>query len=97
MFPCQDTPAVKATYNAKVSSPDPLVALMSAVPEKKEEDPQNKGWIINEFVQKIPIPSYLVALAVGALEKRDIGPRSSVWSEKEHVDAGAYFEFWLTR
>ena len=31
LIPCQDTPAVKLSYRARVRAPAPLVALMSAV------------------------------------------------------------------
>lgn len=33
LFPCQDTPSVKITYDAEVAVKSPLVALMSAVRE----------------------------------------------------------------
>lgn len=33
-MPCQDSPSAKVTYRAVVLAPQPLVALMSAVPTK---------------------------------------------------------------
>ncbi|XP_048867569.1 leukotriene A-4 hydrolase-like [Brienomyrus brachyistius] len=92
MVPCQDTPSVKHTYYAQVSVPRDLVALMSAVPDGKEVDPQDSSRTIYRFRQTVPMPSYLIAIVVGALESRQIGPRSSVWSEKEMVELAA-FEF----
>uniref|UniRef100_A0A4W5NDF9 Leukotriene A-4 hydrolase n=1 Tax=Hucho hucho TaxID=62062 RepID=A0A4W5NDF9_9TELE len=92
MVPCQDTPAMKHTYYAQVSVPKELVAVMSAVRDGEEPDPQDSSRVIYRFRQPVPMPSYLIAIVVGALESREIGPRSRVWSEKEFVDKAA-FEF----
>lgn len=92
MVPCQDSPSVKHTYYAQVSVPKDLVALMSAIRDGHEMDPQDSDRIIYRFRQTVPMPSYLIAIVVGALESREIGPRSKVWSEKEFVDKAA-FEF----
>lgn len=91
MFPCQDSPSNKTTYNGTITVPAPLTALMSAASTGSTPSKDGKTTTFT-FHQKVPMPSYLVALAIGALEKRDIGPRSAVWSEKEMVEAGA-FEF----
>ncbi|CAN9508361.1 unnamed protein product [Ophioblennius macclurei] len=92
MVPCQDSPAIKHTYYAQVSVPKDLVAVMSAMRDGQEADPQDSGRIVYRFRQPVPMPSYLIAIVVGALESREIGPRSRVWSEKEYVDKAA-FEF----
>lgn len=92
MVPCQDSPSVKHTYYAQVSVPKDLVAVMSAMRDGQEVDPQDSNRIIYRFRQPVPMPSYLIAIVVGALESREIGPRSRVWSEKEFVDKAA-FEF----
>ncbi|XP_026218140.1 leukotriene A-4 hydrolase [Anabas testudineus] len=90
MVPCQDSPSVKHTYYAQVSVPKDLVAVMSAVRDGQEVDPQDNNRIIYRFRQPVPMPSYLIAIVVGALESREIGPRSRVWSEKEFADKAAY-------
>uniref|UniRef100_A0A673WFQ6 Leukotriene A-4 hydrolase n=1 Tax=Salmo trutta TaxID=8032 RepID=A0A673WFQ6_SALTR len=90
MVPCQDTPAMKHTYYAQVSVPKELVAVMSALRDGEEPDPQDSSRIIYRFRQPVPMPCYLIAIVVGALESREIGPRSRVWSEKEFVDKAAY-------
>jgi leukotriene-A4 hydrolase len=90
-MPCQDTPAAKCTYSARLVVPSPLTALMSALSTRHEPVGDAKQ-VAFYFEQKVPIPSYLLALAVGCLEKRDISPRCAVWSEKEAADK-ARFEF----
>jgi len=90
-FPCQDCPSAKMTYAARVATPAPLVALMSAVPVGDPTPPlSDDGFRTFSFTQTVPIPPYLLAIAVGNLESRDIGPRSRVWSEPETVEAGEY-------
>jgi len=91
VMPCQDTPAAKCTYSARLVVPSPLTALMSALSTRHEPVGDAKQ-VAFYFEQKVPIPSYLLALAVGCLEKRDISPRCAVWSEKEAADK-ARFEF----
>ena len=58
MMPCQDTPAVKATYTSVVRVPKPLHALMSAL---SKGDPEIQGQtLIYSFEQKTPIPVRIV-------------------------------------
>ncbi|KAI8147795.1 hypothetical protein BJV82DRAFT_698171 [Fennellomyces sp. T-0311] len=71
--PCQDSPGVKVTYSADVTSP--LRVLMSAL-HTSEEDVGN-GLKTYHFIQKTTMPSYLIAIAAGNLEGREIGPRST--------------------
>jgi leukotriene-A4 hydrolase len=93
LYPCQDTPAAKLTYGARVTVPAPLTALMSAIPVGEGQPVGATGGKTTfAFKQEVPIPPYLLALAVGNVEAREIGPRSKVWSEPEMVEAGA-FEF----
>ena len=90
LYPCQDTPAAKLTYGAKVTVPAPLRALMSAIPVGEGVPSGAAGKTTFAFEQTVPQSPYLLALAVGNVEARDIGPRSKVWSEPEMVDAGAH-------
>jgi hypothetical protein len=90
LLPCQDTPAVKTTYTAAITTPQPLVALMSAVSSGAPTVNAAAGTATYSFEQKVCMPSYLVAIAIGAVEKRDISPRCAVWSEKETVDAALH-------
>jgi leukotriene-A4 hydrolase len=76
LFPCQDTPDVKSTYDFFIRSPLPVVAsgVASASSPKDAED----GTKLYEFHQKIPIPAYLFALASGDIHSAEIGPISRV-------------------
>ncbi|KAF9435403.1 Leukotriene A-4 hydrolase [Entomortierella beljakovae] len=87
LLPCQDSPSIKLTYSADITTP--LRAVMSAVPSGKEEHAGTNTTTF-KFEQKQRIPSYLIALAVGNLEGREIGPRSTVWTEPEVMEAAAW-------
>lgn len=83
--PCQDTPGVRFTYEADVTVPVDLLALMSA------SNPQEKNATGKyHFEMKQPISSYLLALAVGDLVFRPISDRSGVYAEHELIDKAAW-------
>ncbi len=84
-IPCQDSPAIRFTYNAKVTVPKELMAVMSAVnPQQKN----NTG--IYTFKQNKPIPSYLMAIAVGDIGFKSIDQRTGVYAEKSVLDKAAW-------
>lgn len=83
-IPCQDTPAKRLTYDAKVTLPKDLMAVMSASnPQEKNEE----GVYTYEMKQSIPI--YLMALAAGDLEFKSLGKRTGVYTEPSMIDACA--------
>lgn len=83
-IPCQDGPAIRFTYNARVKVPVELMALMSA------ENPVTKNDSgIYHFKQTRPIPSYLMALAVGDLAFKSLGENSGVYAEPIDMEACA--------
>ncbi len=84
MVPLQDTPAVRITYDAHVTTPPELIAVMSA---RQDEDGVRDGDY--SFKMSQPIPSYLLALAIGDIEFRAISDKVGVYSEAEIVDAAA--------
>lgn len=84
-IPCQDSPGVRFTYNAKVEVPEGLLALMSA---RNPQKTHPSG--IYEFEMPQPIPSYLMALAVGKIDFVEIGARTGVYAEPSMIEASAY-------
>jgi len=88
MLPCQDAPSVKAPYDATVTIPKQLTAVMSALESSPPTEHGDKKTFY--FSQKVPTSSYLIALGVGDLQSKEIGPRTKVWSEPSYVDRAAY-------
>jgi aminopeptidase N len=86
-IPCQDSPGIRFTYNAKVSVPKDLMALMSAVNPQQKNDTG-----IYTFKQDKHIPSYLMAIAVGDVEFKLIDNRTGVYAEHSQIDK-AKWEF----
>jgi len=83
-IPCQDSPGVRITYDAKMKVPTDLMAVMSATnPTEKSADG------VYTFEMKQPIPPYLIALAVGDLQFKSIGDRTGVYAEPSVIDAAA--------
>ncbi|SCW01974.1 LAFE_0E11364g1_1 [Lachancea fermentati] len=72
LFPCFDTPSVKSTFVANLTSPLPVV--FSGIATGRTKDTYH-------FTQKVPIPAYLIGIASGDLKSADIGPRSKVYTE----------------
>lgn len=85
--PCADGPGIRFTYDARVTVPKGLLALMSA------ENPQaiNDSGVYH-FKMENPIPAYLMALAVGDIAFRSIDNRTGVYAEPSVVDK-ARWEF----
>ena len=80
LFPVQDSPSVKSTYNVKTSIESPLTFLFGGIIKTKYYDSTSKK-NITLFEQNIPIPSYLVAFVAGELEYGRISERCGVWTE----------------
>ena len=92
--PIQDSPLHKFTYDADITVPAPLVALMSALRENEGVPilSADGSLATYSFRQPVPLSSYLLSLAIGKLESKRIGPRSHIWTEKEMLESAA-FEF----
>jgi leukotriene-A4 hydrolase len=83
--PCQDTPAVRQTYEATVRVPPGFLALMSAEnPTAKTADG------IYRFRMPQAVPSYLLALAVGDLAWQPLSNRSGVYALPAMLERAAW-------
>jgi leukotriene-A4 hydrolase len=87
VVPLQDTPRVRITYEAEVTVPAALRALMAAAFVRRDV---TGALAVESWAMPQPVPPYLFAFAVGDLTSRDVGPRSRVWAEPSVVDAGAW-------
>lgn len=83
-IPLQDTPQVRQTYSAQITTPKELRAVMSA--DNDADAPKTGRY---RFTMPQAIPSYLIAIAVGDLEFRATGPRTGVYADPSVVAAAA--------
>lgn len=84
-IPCQDSPGIRFTYNASVTVPANLMAVMSA--ENPAERNESGHY---SFRQRKKIPSYLMALAVGDLQFKAVDSRTGVYAEPVSLEAAAW-------
>jgi len=84
-IPCQDSPGIRFTYDAKVSVPKDLLAVMSAVNPQQRND---SG--IYTFKQDKAIPSYLMAIAVGDIAFKAIDERTGVYAAPSLLEKSAW-------
>lgn len=87
-IPTQDSPGIRQTWDAALTVPGDLVAVMSAEKlsgDKGERLPDGRRRF--RFKMDKPVPPYLIAFAVGDLKFRALGPRSGVWTEASMLDA----------
>ncbi|ORY35363.1 peptidase family M1-domain-containing protein [Naematelia encephala] len=98
LLPCQDTPAIKATYSAKVKSILPVLmsGLRKSPPSEEVLEPGKEVEYV--YDQPVAIPSYLIAIASGELIYRPFKQlegrkwKSGCWTEPLTMDA-AFWEF----
>lgn len=84
-IPVQDSPGIRITYNARVSVPRELMAVMSATnPQERSADG------MYTFTMDKAIPPYLIALAVGDIHFKPTGKRTGVYAERSMVDTAAW-------
>ncbi|MFY0624822.1 MAG: M1 family metallopeptidase [Reichenbachiella sp.] len=83
-IPIQDSPGIRFTYEADVTVPNDLLALMSA---SNPIEKNSNG--LYHFEMKQPIPAYLMALTVGDITFAPLGTRSGVYAEPSMLDKSA--------
>jgi leukotriene-A4 hydrolase len=83
--PMMDTPSMKITYDASVTSPKEFLVAMSANETGVME--VNSTHKITMFNCTVKIPSYLIAILAGDLEVKSLSDRVRVMSEPSLLDA----------
>lgn len=86
-IPTQDSPGIRQTWEARISVPEPLTAVMSA-PRAGEPQSAN-GRTTFAYRMDKPVAPYLVAIAVGDLRFQPLGVRTGVWAEPATLPAAA--------
>jgi aminopeptidase N len=86
--PTQDSPGIRQTYEARVTVPAPLTAVMSAQRITPDGVAVTGGRRF-DFRLDHAVPPYLMAIAAGELAFRPIGARTGVFSEPTVVDRAA--------
>ena len=81
-IPLQDTPRARITFDAKVTVPNGMRAVMSAM---NDANVPLTGRF--SFEMEKPIPTHLMAIAVGDLQFGALGPRTGVYAEPEVLSA----------
>ena len=86
--PTQDSPGIRQTYEARITVPAPLTAVMSAQ-RLTVEGVAVPGGRRYDFRLDKAVPPYLMAIAVGDLAFRPLGSRTGVFSEPSVVERAA--------
>ncbi len=84
--PTQDSPGIRQTWDARITAPSDLKAVMSAeaVGGGEPAGPGRTAW---RFREPNPVPPYLIAIGVGDVAFQAIDERTGVWTEPSMLAA----------
>jgi len=83
-LPIQDTPAMRVTYTATVTTDPSLRPIMAA-----KNDPKWRKDGRYTFEMPQAIPPYLIAIAAGNIHYKKMSKQTAIYSEPELLDAAA--------
>ena len=88
-IPTQDSPGIRQTWEARISVPEPLTAVMSGDRLTPKGEKGTAGRRTFRFRMDRPVAPYLIAIAVGDLAFQKLGPRSGVYAEPATIRRAA--------
>ncbi|WP_196140184.1 M1 family metallopeptidase [Aliikangiella sp. G2MR2-5] len=83
-MPIQDTPAMRVTYSARITTTPNLRPVMSA-----DNSPERSKDGVYQFTMPQAIPPYLIAIAAGDIRYKKMSKQTAIYSEEAYLDTAA--------
>lgn len=87
-IPTQDSPGIRQSWDATITVPEQLTAVMSGAAAEGNGEETDGGRVFRFKMDK-PVAPYLIAIAVGDLAFKELGPRTGVWTEPAMLEKSA--------